>query len=340
MFLQFAIALSATFSGTPTLQTTLIPGVGPEEVLALHCIHPARKGSQAVLFIHGSTFPTRAAFGFEFAPGDSWMQFVAKQGFLTCGIDFAGFGQSSLPADMKGAASANAPSTRSPKAAAEIARAVSHLSREMGATSIHLVAHSWGTIPAAQFAASHPHAIESLTLFGPLVPSGSQTPETPSQDAWFHLTPAQRLDQLRFKSVLPAGKVLLDPAVESRWAAAFRDSMPHLESDGKDRIRVSNGPNLDVGEAMSGKYPFAFKDIVVPVFVVYGNHDVVVDDTQAADFLARFSSSPLKWKLQISDASHVMHLEKERRSLFESVSAFIRAVQQKDRPSGTQAPTN
>jgi len=52
-----------------------------------------------------------------------------------------------------------------------------------------------------------------------------------------------------------------------------------------------------------------------------------VNTAQAATFLARFSGSPMKWQLQIDDGTHVMHLERNRRSLYESVAAFIAAVE-------------
>jgi hypothetical protein len=35
----------------------------------------------------------------------------------------------------------------------------------------------------------------------------------------------------------------------------------------------------------------------------------------------------LKWRLRIDDGTHVMHLDRSRRSLYESVAAFIRAAE-------------
>jgi hypothetical protein len=63
------------------------------------------------------------------------------------------------------------------------------------------------------------------------------------------------------------------------------------------------------------------------VFVVYGDHDTVVGDASAAAFLARFGASPLRWRLRIDHGTHVMHLERARRSLYESVDAFIQVVE-------------
>ena len=65
----------------------------------------------------------------------------------------------------------------------------------------------------------------------------------------------------------------------------------------------------------------------MPVFVVYGNYDVIVDDAGASAILQRFTSSPLKWRTRIDDGTHVMHLDRTRRSLYESVAAFVRVAE-------------
>lgn len=326
MSLLLASILSSAIAGAPSIETTKIPAPDRDGEIALHCISPKVKTGKSVLFIHGSTFPTKTAFGFEFKPGDSWMTFMADRGYLACGLDFSGFGESSFPQEMHESSSAHPPILRASQAADEIATAVNYMQSMKGAMDIHIVAHSWGTIPAATFAARHPHDIKSLTLFGPVVPSGDSSLGGASNDAWFYLTAQERLDQLRFKAVLPPGKNLLEPSVESSWAEKFRASTPRIEHDAADQIRIPNGPNVDVDEAISGKYPYLPKDITVPIFVVYGNYDVVVNDSEASSFLSSFTSSPMKWKLQISDGSHVMHLERERWSLYESVAAFIRAT--------------
>src|SRR5690349_8555683 len=74
----------------------------PGQQVALHCIAPAQATGRSVLFIHGASFPTLLAAGFEFAPGDSWMAFMARRGYLACGLDFIGFGASSRPPAMMG----------------------------------------------------------------------------------------------------------------------------------------------------------------------------------------------------------------------------------------------
>lgn len=322
-----ALASSASTQNLP-LRTTYITVPGsPSQHLALHCARAAQRTRQAVLFVHGASFPTMLAFGFEFAPGDSWIEYAARQGYLACGLDFLGFGASSRPPAMNGPASGAAPVTDAKQAAGEIALAVDELRKRQGITMLHLVAHSWGTVPAAAYAATHSRELSSLTLFGPVVPLKTPEPDGASHPAWWTITAQQRLEQLRFKSILPPGKHLLEQAVEQRWAPSFAASVPHVQGDPPDTLRIPAGPLYDIGQVTAGRYPYDASNVTVPLFVVYGNYDDVVDDAGAARFVGKFTSSPLRWRLRIDDGSHVMHLEKNRRSLYESVNAFIRAAQ-------------
>jgi pimeloyl-ACP methyl ester carboxylesterase len=324
----FALGLMSVASATnPQAHTFDLPGGRPGQRLALHCVAPAHATRRAALFVHGASFPSGLAAGFEFAPGDSWLAFMARRGYLACGLDFLGFGDSSRPPAMAGAAAAAAPVTRAPEAAREIAQAVDYLRTERGMAAVHLVAHSWGTIPAATYAAEHPHALASLTLFGPVVPR--QGDDAPVGGAWWSITAQQRYRQLRFEHVLPKGVVLLEPAVTRRWAAAFEASVPHVPGDAPGTLRIPAGPVADIAAAERGIYPYDPSKVAAPVFVVYGDHDTVVDDARAAAFLARFTASPLKWRLRIDHGTHVMHLERNRRSLYRSVAAFIDAVEER-----------
>lgn len=298
----------------------------PGQQVALHCVAPVRAKGQAVLFVHGASFPTMLAFGFEFAPGDSWMDFAAKQGLLACGLDFTGFGASSRPEAMAHAAEDSAPATRAPEAAQEIAVAAGYLRKTRGMSRIHLVAHSWGTIPAATFAAEHPGALASLTLFGPVVPKPGK-PAEPMHEAWWTITAEARYQQLRFTHVLPPRLALLEPAVRQRWATEFDASAPHVEGDPPGALRIPAGPAADIDAVASGgRYPYDPAAITAPVFVVYGDYDTVTDDAGATALLAKFTASPLRWRMRIDHGSHVMHLERNRWSLYRSVDAFIHAA--------------
>ena len=312
--------------GISTLQTVSLPAPGaPAESLALHCVAPAAPSDEAVLFIHGASFPTKLAAGFEFRGRDSWMDYMAAKGYLACGLDFLGFGDSSRPAAMDASAEGAAPIDRAAEAAEQIAAAVAYLHAQRGAKRLHLVAHSWGTIPAGLYTATHPDALTSLTLFGPVVPVKG-TVEKPVPYSWWTISANERLEQLHYKDLLPRDLRLLEPALDPRWAEEFAASAPgaHARADGP--LRIPSGPLADINAATAGDYPYDPAQVHIPVFVVYGDYDNVVDDGGAILFLAKFAASPLKWRLRIDHGTHVMHLEKNRKSLYGSVTAFIQTV--------------
>jgi pimeloyl-ACP methyl ester carboxylesterase len=317
--------LAASLSYKPPVTIDLPAAPGSAQHIALHCATPQGVTHKGVLFVHGATFPTMLAFGFEFQPGDSWIDFMAKRGYLSCGLDFLGYGASSRPQALFESPTGKPPLLRAPEAAREIAIAISYMRDRRGIKEMHVVAHSWGTIAAATFAARHPGALTSLTLFGPVVPTPGSTPNS-EHAAWYGMTAQERLRALYFSDVVPHGAVFLEPAVTSRWAHDFTASAPHVTGDPVGMIRIPDDPIADSEDAQAGIYPYDPRRITTPIFAVFANYDVYANDVDTPPFLARFSSSPLKWQLCIHSGTHVIHLERNRMSLYESVLGFIRAA--------------
>jgi pimeloyl-ACP methyl ester carboxylesterase len=325
--LAMLLAAGVSMSDAGVIQLTA-PGA-ERQTLALHCVEPVEATSEAVLFIHGASFPTMLAAGFEFDGKDSWLDFMANRGFLACGLDFLGFGGSSRPAAMAIDPTGAAPLVEATDAAPQISVAADYLLKTRDIKRLHIVAHSWGTMPAGLYAATHPATLRSVTLFGPVVPiPGSQVKST--EFSWWSISARERSEQLRYTEALPQSLHLLEPAVERKWALEFAAS----GSDGKskhvdDPLRIPAGPVADFSAAMADHYPYLPADVRIPVFVVYGSYDTVVNDAGAEAFLSRFTGSPLKWRLRIDHGTHVMHLERNRQSLYQSVLAFIAAVDEK-----------
>jgi hypothetical protein len=94
------IGLAAVLGTAARIETAFVRIPHSTEQVAIHCMKPQHARDTGVLFVHGSTFPTRLASGYEFGAGDSWLSFVAARGYLACGLDFAGYGASSRPAAM------------------------------------------------------------------------------------------------------------------------------------------------------------------------------------------------------------------------------------------------
>lgn len=181
-----------------------------------------------------------------------------------------------------------------------------------------------GTIAAAEYAAEHPIGLASLVLFGPVVPRRAATPESTNK-AWYLLRPSDRYEQLKFREVLAPGLDLLEPAVHDRWTEEFARSASDSSGPASE-MRIPAGPLADFAAAERGIYPYDPTRIVVPVLAVYGDYDNVSTDPEVGTFLDRFTSSPLKWRVAIAHGTHVMHLERNRRSLYAVVDAFIQSV--------------
>jgi pimeloyl-ACP methyl ester carboxylesterase len=318
--------LLATLASTSEAEVIRLQAPGAEgQSLALHCIESAKPGSEAVLFIHGASFPTMLAAGFEFQAKDSWMNFVANRGFLACGLDFLGFGDSSRPPAMAVDPAGAAPVDAAADAALQISAAVDYLLKKREIKRLHIVAHSWGTVPAALYAATHSTTLSSLTLFGPVVPKPAAQVES-TGFSWWSISAQQRYEQLQFTDVLPHGMRLLEPAVDRKWALEFAASEPGHSKDITGSLRIPAGPIADTNAVVTDHFPYLRQDVRVPVFVVYGDYDTVVNDVSAEDFLSHFTASPLKWRMRIDHGTHAMHLEQNRKSLYQSVLAFMATV--------------
>src|SRR5690349_20830146 len=139
-----SVILLAGLLSAAAVHTAYLPlPQAPGQQVALHCIAPVQATGRSVLFVHGSSFPTMRAAGFEFAPRDSCIAFMARRDCLACGLAFIGFGASTRPPAMMGA-EAGGTVARVAEAEAQIALAVDYLRSTRGMAKVHLVAHSWG----------------------------------------------------------------------------------------------------------------------------------------------------------------------------------------------------
>src|SRR5262245_10660247 len=122
---------------------------------------------KVVLYVHGATFPSALSIAHRF-DGRSWRDALYEAGFHVWGLDFHGFGESDRYPQMREPADAHPPLGRADTASAQVAAAVRFILDHHGAQRLSLIAHSWGTMPAAKCAGDHPALIDRLVLFGPI----------------------------------------------------------------------------------------------------------------------------------------------------------------------------
>lgn len=103
---------------------------------------------QDVVYVHGATFGADLSVFFRLG-GLSRADSLNEAGFQVWGFDFAGYGASErYPADSA------VPAGWASEALPQLERVVSFIRRHNAGRPVMLVAHSWGTIVAAQFAAA------------------------------------------------------------------------------------------------------------------------------------------------------------------------------------------
>src|SRR5687767_496517 len=100
-----------------TQQSFFIPAVGACPSLSVR--RQSLIGAPAVLYVHGATFPSALAVGFDFG-GGSWLDDWHARGFDAWAFDFAGFGESGRYDAMSEPADRRLPLGRAPAAANQI----------------------------------------------------------------------------------------------------------------------------------------------------------------------------------------------------------------------------
>lgn len=284
-----------------------------------------RSDGAPVLYVHGATFPSALSVGYDFGDGESWATTLVAAGFEVWALDFAGYGESEKPAAFAQDAAQHAPVGAASDAAPQIARAVEHIRAARGGARINIIAHSWGTIPAASFAASAPTAIDRLVLFGPILkrdPEPAEDRASPPLPAWRLLTVEDQ--RTRFEQDTPAGhpSVLAEPGL-ARWSAAWLATDPKAFERTPPAVKTPNGPAADVQAMWGGAWLYDPARIGAPTLIVRGEWDSLCTDRDVAGFLA-MSKGRTRRDVQLPRGGHLMHLETGRRTLWSAVNAFLK----------------
>ena len=315
-------------SPTTATSATALPGVSPlqtsqvlEPVNGLSLYvgkQVATRGSTMgdVLYVHGATFGSDLSVFFRF-DGQSWADVLNAAGYTVWGFDFSGFGRSKHPPSID-----QKPIGRADAAALQIAAVVDSIRSQNGGKPIYLVAHSWGTIPAAKFAIQSPEKVGKLVMFAPIV-----------QRHMSHTVPELGPTRLlsvweqyrRFVEDVPKGQppVLHDRHMQA-WASAYLAQDPSSATRQPPSLITPNGPLVDIMTQWSGTALYEPAKLRTPVLLVRGEWDSLCTDQDAAGWLAAADSTN-KRDVKIPKATHLMHLENGRSALYQAVNDFLGA---------------
>ena len=312
-----AIALGATAGA----EQRHLPWTRSEETLRLTLIRQPASGP-AVLYVHGATYPAALSVGWRIH-GVSWLDHWQAAGLDAWALDFAGFGNSSRPAVFNHAADSAPPYGRCEEAASQIVAALAQIRRERPGVPIHVVAHSWGTLPARLAAIARPDLIARLVLFGPVVQrDGRLVTGLKREPAWTLVTAAQQ--RPRQRTGMPGHMPTpVDDAELERWCEAYLDSDPTSGSRTPRSVKIPNGPGADIDALWSGESLVNDDRIRQPTLIVRGEWDHVTTDADAGRLFATLTGAADKRDVKIAGGNHWLHLQPRRRALWAETLSFL-----------------
>lgn len=312
----------ATISGSGASSEGITWVPLPEGKLAVYPLSKA-KGTRrgVVLYVHGATFPASLAMGYRFDEY-SWADDIAHAGFDAWGFDFLGYGASDRYSAMSAEPTQSPPLGRAPAAARQVGAAVRCVLAAAKVRQLAMVAHSWGSMPAALFACERPEEVEKLVLFGPILQRGLEKLPTPESLPGYTLITVSAQYQ-RFTEDLPKGEpeVLLKRHFE-RWAIDYLACDPESAGRTPPAVKTPLGPAADIYAAWSGQLPYEPKRLRTPTLLVRGEWDSLCADTDATWFIER-CGAPHKADVKVAKGTHLMHLEQSRFGLYDAANEFL-----------------
>lgn len=292
-----------------------------------------QKGPGApVIYVHGATFPTALSIRWGFgrdgtgAPGSprsagsagSWMENLVGWGLDVYGFDFLGYGTSDRWQNGGGR-----PLGRVNHAVGALEAVVAAVRAETESTAVSLLAHSWGTLVAGQFASQWPEQVQRLVLFGPIARRRGEPAAldpSPTRD----ISIRQQWD--RFQSEVPEGVPPVFPHdAFDPWAAAYLATDSGSGRRSPPAVRVPAGPFCDIAAAHAGHVFYEPAAIRAPVLVVRGAWDTLAGLADTAGLVEALTGAASVDHVVLSGGTHVMHLESGRHRLWRVVGSFLTA---------------
>lgn len=322
-----APALASTDIGTAAMdsQHALLPWSDNNETLQLALTRQPARGD-AVLYVHGATFSAELSVGWKMN-GLSWLDALQREGFDAWAFDLAGYGGSDRPAVFNREADSAPPYGRWMAAARQVGAVLGHIHSERPGARIHLIAHSWGTLPAQQAVIDNHELVSRLVLFGPVAMRDGTIRSLPAR-AWTLVDEAAQ--RPRQRSGLPAGAPTpVDEAELDRWCAAYLASDPTSQQRTPPSVKVPNGPSTDIEAMWTGQQLVDSSQIRQPVLIARGEWDHVTTDHDAKRLFDALSGTSDKREVKISGGNHWLHLQPRREALWAETFSFLRERERK-----------
>lgn len=292
--------------------------------LNLALLHQSAQGADddfAVLFLHGSSFPSALSFGFKMS-GSSWMDHLSERGYDVFALDFLGYGNSDRYSEMTDEDAKGKGLGKATEVYLDVDRAVDFILKTTGQSKVYLIGHSWGGTVAALYASRYPEKIAKLVLFATITGRQGHKSIPGEERRYEELTPEQRVEMMR--SLTPSGKECqLEPEITGSWGANWLASDGGSAKRNSGRVRFPAGYRSDVLNLINGHSYYSAADIKAPTLVIRGQWDSYPNDADGKKLYRELTVSEKKYVV-VERGTHVVHLEKQRHRAYEEVYRFLK----------------
>jgi len=293
------------------------------QIALMHKEPAVLSNDYAVLFLHGSSFPSALSFDFKMN-GYSWMDNMAKNGYDVYALDFLGYGYSDRYPDMESGVNNSNPVGRAMDVYNDVDKAVDLIIKRSGKTKVYLVGHSWGGSVAALYASVFFDKVCKLILLAAITSRESVSAVEKTAAAFELMTPQQRITAM--KSLTPEAEVCqLEPEIFDTWGDTWLRSDTLAVKFKSNQVRFPSGPSQDMEEMLHGKSYYNPADIKVPVLIIRGEWDKYPDNNDAERLFVSLENAPYKKYVLIEKGTHVIHLEKNRYQVYDEALRFLKS---------------
>lgn len=276
--------------------------------------------SKVVLYVHGATFPSALSIAHRF-DGRSWRDELCSAGLHVWALDFLGYGNSDRYPGMTGASDKGAPLGRAPDATEQIACAARFITQHHGVPAISIIAHSWGTIASGLFAVRYPQLVNRLVFFGPIA-ERTLTTEIPTFPAWVPVSIEAQWKRF-VEDVPPEQPPVLLQRHFDEWAQLYLQTDPLSKTRTPHAVAIPSGPTADIVDAWHGNLAYNPALIEVPISIIRGEWDSLANNDDAQWLWTALTRVTQKRDVKIGRATHLMHLEESRHSLYQESLALL-----------------
>lgn len=280
---------------------------------------------RTVVFVHGATYPASTAFDLELG-GLSWMDYIAQRGFDVYLIDLPGYGKSTRPAAMDGAADAGQPVETTAQAVSDYAAVVDWVRQRRHLDKVDVMGWSWGTTIAAGFAAEHPDQVNRLVLYAPVwLPTTTVATEEPPKLGAYRLVTRDAALQRWLRGVPEDKQADLIPAGWfDAWQRATWATDPKSAGTNPPTLRAPNGVTLDFQQYWAaGKPTFEPAKITAPTLMIQAEWDADTPPARSQGLFPKLTHAASKQYVLIGEGTHTVMMEKNRLQFFAAVQTFL-----------------